>query len=177
MRIFVSGNESTKVYYYHRDMIDFHVSCTATSGTLLSVGAFAEITLSNSKCVCFLPDTLFLSILPFFVVEPPPKAVLLWILGLTPPSDCTKVGNFWAQNRGTVLKQGKEISSSFYGEMKCIPLVPSHWGPPKLVSPICRCCTPVPVFEIKPTSLHSKSFPFEVQSLFRVALFFLEKFW
>lgn len=39
---------STKLYYYHRDMIDFYLSCTTNSGTLLSAGPFAEITLSMS---------------------------------------------------------------------------------------------------------------------------------
>lgn len=122
-KIFVSQKESTKPYCYHRDMIDFYLSCTTNSGTLLSAGPFAEITLSNSKCVCFL-KTASTSILTFFVVEPLPKAVLVLILGLSPPLDCTKGGNFWpswtSKNRCIVLKHWEGCSSSFYGEMKCL---------------------------------------------------------
>lgn len=78
--IFVSKKESTKSYYYHRDMIDFHLSCATNSGTLPSAGPFAGITLSDSKCVWCL-KTASMSILPFVTVTPPPKLCCYGSLG------------------------------------------------------------------------------------------------
>lgn len=112
--------------------------------------------------------TASMSILPFLVVELPPKAVLVRILGLTPPLDCTKGGNFWAsctsKNRCIVLKHWK------------VPVLSKEKLNASLLCPVTddllTLCLQsvgvlirVHVFEIRPTSLHSKSFPFEIQSL------------
>lgn len=120
-----------------------HLSCIASSGTILSVGHFGKTTFSNSKCARFFFKKASMSILPFLGGTSSQSCAGMnsWGDFTSAPLDCTKGGilsaSYISKNRCIVLKHWKGKCLFFL--MKCITLTtPSHWRPSNLGSVICK---------------------------------------